>query len=143
MAKIAARNASFYLEDSTGACQALSARTSSISLSYTAETPEVTGFGDDNRQRLSNGIKDWELTFEGFYDAAAGQVDTVLSSILGGSTMFKMGPAGSATTCLMYSGCGILMDYSIDLGVEDAVTVSCTVAARSGSLTRVASGTWT
>jgi len=143
MAKIAARNASFYVEDSTGACQSISARTSSISISYTSETPEVTGFGDDNRQRLSNGIKDYEVSFEGYYDAAANQVDSVLSSILGGSTMFKLGPAGSAATCLMYSGCAILNDYSIDLSFEDAVKVSCTLVNRSGSLTRVASGTWT
>lgn len=139
MARIIARNASFYLEDSSGASRAMTGLTNSITLSQTAEAPEVTAFGEDTRTRLSGGLKDWELSFDAFFSSGANEVDEVLSGILGGSTLFKFGPSGSSSGCIMYTACGVLTEYSMDLGVEDAATVSGTLTARSGSLTRT---TW-
>jgi len=139
MAKIHARNASLYLEDNTSASQTMSGLMNQITLSYTADAPEVTGFGSDNVERLSNGLKDWELTFSAFYSSAANEVDEVFSGILGGSTVFKLGPAGSSSGSIMYTACGILSEYSMEFSVDGAATVSGTVVARTGSLTR---GTW-
>lgn len=139
MPKIAARNASLYLDDSGGACQALSADLNQITLALSAESPDVTGFGEDNRQRLSNAIKDWELSFNAFFNTTGSRADQVLHGILGGSTMFQLGPAGSTTGCIKYAACGILTEYSTDYSVEGAATVSGTLVARTGSVTR---GTW-
>ena len=139
MAKIHARNGSLYVEDSSGACQAMSALVSSITLGQSSDAPDVTGFGEDRRQRLSNGIKDWELSMNGFWSSGANETDEVLSGILGGSTMFYLGPSGSTSTCVQYSACGVLTEYNIDLAVEDAATIAFTMMSRSGSLTR---GTW-
>ena len=136
MPRIVSRNASVYLEDSAGTCRAFSARTNNITLSMSAEAPEVTAFGEDNRTRLSNGIKDFELSFDGFFDADANQVDAVLFGILGGSTLFKLGPSGSTSTCVMYSSSAVLTSYEVSLALEDAATVSFTCVNRSGSLTR-------
>ncbi|KKQ44072.1 MAG: hypothetical protein US62_C0034G0010 [Candidatus Woesebacteria bacterium GW2011_GWA1_37_8] len=53
MAKIVGRNASLYVEDSTGACRSISGDLNQVTLSRSAEAPDVTGFGEDMRQRLS------------------------------------------------------------------------------------------
>ena len=136
MAKTVARNASFYLWDATSTCRAMGGYMNNITISYTAEAPEVTGFGDDNRTRLPNGLKDYEVTFEAFFSTGANEVDAVMSSILGGSTFFAFGPTGSTSTCVMYSASAVCTNYEMTFGVEDAATVSGTLVNRSGSLTR-------
>jgi len=138
MAKLAARKASLFLEDSAGASTVMSAMVSSITLSMSVEIPEVTGFGNDNRERVSDGIKDWELSMNGFYGMAACEPGLVLQGIraAGGSTRFVLGPAGSITGCPKYSACGVLTTYEITEGPMDAAAISFTITARSGSLTR-------
>lgn len=136
MAKILALNASFSLDDSSGATRSLSGRNNNITLGQTAEAPEVTTFGDVTREHLPDGLKNWELRGDFFYDSAANQVDAVFSGVLGASTVFLLGPSGSAGGSVKYSACCILTDYSIALGVANAATVSITLTPRSGSLTR-------
>lgn len=139
MAKIVARNASLGIDDSSAACRAFSASANSVTLTYSAEAPEVTAFGDTLRQRLQDGIKDWELTFDAFFATGADEVDAVLYGIVGGSTHFSFGPNGSAASTIRYSASAILTNYEMTFGVADAATVSGTLTARSGSLTRT---TW-
>ena len=139
MGRITARNASFYLEDVNGASQSMSGFLNSISFTRSAEAPDITGFGEDYRQRLSNGIKDWELSFNAFYSTGASEIDEVLSAILGGSTLLKFGPSGSTSGCIMYTACAVLTEYSGDFSLEGAATISGTLTARSGSMTRT---TW-
>ena len=137
MAKQVARIASFGIEDSAGACQALTGRFNNVTLSWTAEAPEATGFGETTVQRLSGGIQDWEFSGDVWYDAAANQVDVVFAGIgAGGATRFIGGPSGSSSGCNAYSGCGVLTNYEMKFGVADAAQASFTIAARSGSLTR-------
>ncbi len=140
MGKIAARNASIGVDDNTGTCQALSGDVNSVTLTYSAEAPEVTGFGSEVRERMQDGIKDWEFSFDAFYNSDANRADIVLSGILGGSTRFCFGPAGSSSGASMYTACGILTSYEMTFGVEDAGTVTGTFVARSGSLTRAVFG---
>lgn len=139
MTRIVARNATLGLDDSSGTCRAMSGFMNTITFSRTAEAPDVTGFGDDNRQRLSNGLKDWELTFSAFFSTGANEIDEVLNGILSGSTRFVFGPSGSTSGCILYSACAVLSEYSSDFSVEGAATVSGTLTARSGSVTRT---TW-
>lgn len=140
MAKIVARNASLYVEDSSGTMRTVSGLLNSISFSYTAEAPDTTSFGAVTRERLPAGLKDWELSFSAFFSSGANEVDEIMSGILGGSSSFQFGPSGSTSTCTQYTACSILTDYSMDFGVADAATVSGTLIGRSGSLTR---GSWT
>jgi len=139
MGKTVARNASIYLEDSSGASQSFSGLTNSIQFTQTAEAPDVTSFGSDVVERLSNGLKDWEITGGAFFSTGANEVDAVLSGILGGSTLVKFGPTGSSSGCIMYSASAVLTEYSMDFSVAEAATVTYTVVQRSGSMTR---GTW-
>jgi hypothetical protein len=139
MARIVARNASLYLEDSAGASRSLSGLANSITLTQSAEAPEVTAFGESTRVRLSDGLKDWEVTADIFYAAGANETDIVLNGIYGGSSLFQFGPAGSSSGSTKYSGCGILTEYAMTFGVADAGTGALTFVPRAGSLTR---GTW-
>jgi len=138
MAKIVGRNGSLYL-DVESVCRAMSAQLSTITLSQSSEAPETTSFGQQTRERLPDGLLDWELTFDSFFSTGASEVDATLSAILGGSTMFQFGPTGSTSGSIKYSACGILTKYDMKFGVADAATVSGTLVSRSGSLTR---GTW-
>jgi len=136
MAKIAASNASIGIDDSTNTCRALSGLMNSITLTYSAEAPEVTGFGSNNRERIQDGIKDTELSFEAFFGTGATETDAILNGILGASTRWVFGPNGSGTGAILYTACAILTSYEMAFQLEDAGTVSGTLVNRSGSLTR-------
>lgn len=136
MAKQVGRIASLYLWDSANACRSMSGLLSNISLSYSAEGPEVTGFGDSNRTRLPDGLKDYTLDFDAFFSTGASEVDATMSNILGGSTYFCLGPTGSAASALSYQASAVCTKYDMKFGVADAATVSGTLVNRSGSLTR-------
>lgn len=139
MAKRVARIASLYIADSSSTLRALSAYMNNITFNQSAENPDSTGFGQDNRERLPDAIKDYTLTFRAFLATGANETDVVLSGILGGSTGFKFGPAGSANGEVLYTACAILTEYNIELALADAALVSGTLVNRSGSLTRT---TW-
>lgn len=140
MAKIVARNASLYLYDASGVCRTVSGLTSSITLSLSSEATEVTGFGNSARERVVDGIKDWEMSMDGFYSATACETGCLLNLVFadGGATFFKLGPAGSAAGSPMYSACATLTSYEINEVAEDAAKISFTLVGRSGSLTRAA-----
>lgn len=137
MAKISARDGSLGVEDSSAACQAISPDFSNITITWTSESVDVTGFGARVRERVPNVISDWNMAVEGFYNAAADRAETVLGGLgAGGSTRIVWGPAGSDSGCNMYSGCATLLEYSLTGAIGGAVTLSATFEARSGSLTR-------
>lgn len=135
MAKVAARNASLGIDDSTGTCKAMGFLVNNITLNLSAEAPETTGFGDTYRQRQQDGLKDGELTFDGFFANGAGETDVVLSGILGASTRWIFGPSGSGTGAKSYQASAILSTYEMTFGLEDAGQVSGTFVLRSGAVT--------
>ena len=140
MARVTAKNASLYVHDNTGASQSVSGRFNNLTLTFSAEAPEVTSFGEGTRARLPNGLMDFELGGDCFYDAAAGNVDAIFFGLIAGSgTFFQFGPTGSTSASVKYSGCVALTEYAMAFGVADAGTATVTLVARSGSLTR---GTW-
>jgi len=115
----------------------VSGDTNTSTLSLTAETPETTAYGDNTRTRAASGLRDWNLSANClFNDTATTGIETVLSGILGGSSMLKWGPAGSTSGNVSYTGCCIVSDYSIESPVEGMVTLSFTATARAGSMTR-------
>ena len=137
MARITAKNASLVVDDNTAAARSLSGRFNNLTLTYSAEAPEVTSFGEGTRSRLPDGIMDFELSGDCFYDSAANNVDAVFYGLIGGSgTYFTFGPAGSGGGSVKYSGCVALTEYAMAFGVADAGTATITLTARSGSLTR-------
>ncbi len=127
MAKIIARNVGVL-----GRARDVSGRSNSAALKITAEAPEVTSFGAVNRERLSGGIKDTELSFKGFYDQSASNVDELYSDLISASTYWGVYPRGCTATYTGYEFNGILTDYSPDSSVDGAVTTSMTVTGCGG-----------
>ena len=136
MGKTMARNASIGIDDTTNTCRALSSLFNNCTLNITAETPEATGFGDVNKIRLQDGIKDWDLSVDGFWGSGATETDAILFALLGGSTRMIYGPTGSTSGSVMYSACAILQSYSVKNAVADTAQISLKLVARTGSLTR-------
>jgi hypothetical protein len=138
MAKIIARNASLGIDDSSGACRALSSFVNNVTLNLTAEAPETTGFGDTYRTRMQDGVKDGELSFDAFLATGANETDAVLFGILGGSTRWVFGPSGSIASGspIRYAASAILTQYQMTFALADAAQVSGTFALRTGAITR-------
>lgn len=140
MPKFHARNASIYVETAAGASTSISADLNSAELSYSADAPDVTGFGDNTRQRLHGGLIEWEMSVDGFYNAnsTGNTAASILMGLMnaGGSTVVYFFPAGStATGSPKYTGCAVLVSFDQSYGVEDAAAFSATFQSRSGSLT--------
>jgi len=79
------------------------------------------------------------MAFEGFYDNAilgtnTAVIDEALFNAWSASIDVVFGPGGSAAGGLKYTGSGILSDYEISWGLEDAITISGTIQSRSGSI---------
>ncbi len=136
MAKIVARNAALYVDSasvSTGSLS-LSGKTNTATLTFSAEAPEVTTFGEGMRTRLAGGLQDWNLSIGGFSDMALGQVNALLFGLLGASTRIQFGPAGSTSSCTRYVASAICTDYSVDTSVEGAVGFGATFVNLSGCM---------
>jgi hypothetical protein len=134
MAKVAARNASFYLDDSTAACRSMSGWLNNITLTLSAEAPEVTGFGDTYKNRFQDGLKDCELSFDAFWGSGATETDSVLGSLLGASTYFQFGPAGSTAGLCKYCASAILTSYDMKFALADAGQCSGKLVLRAGAI---------
>ncbi len=143
MARITARDVSLYVGDSTGACRCISGRTNTATMTISSEAPEVTCYGASYRERLAGGLKDFELSIGGFYDGAistaCGAIDGILFPLLGVLTNIKYGPGGSTTACILYTGCVICNNYTVEGAVEGVVGYTATFQSAGSALT---SGLW-
>lgn len=135
--QMVAKDAFISIEDSGATARTVSGDTNTSALSRTAETPETTAYGDSTRTRSGSGLLDWTLTATCFFnDTASTGVETVCADRLGQQTVVAWGPAGSASGYVKYSGSAILQDYSVESPVEGMATLSLTLVASAGSLTR-------
>ncbi len=131
MAKIVARNAALWVDSASLAAGdsnsiSLSGKTNTATLTFSAEAPEVTTFGEGMRTRVAGGLQDWNLSIGGFSDMVTGQVNGILFSLLGASTRIRFGPGGSTAGCTLYVASAICTDYSVDSSVEGAVGFGAT-----------------
>jgi len=92
---------------------------SSVSISRSADTAEVTTLGDTSKEYIA-GLKDATISVEGYLDAA---VNTTLSGLLGqDGTMFEYLPQGGTTPKI--SGACICTSYEPSTAVDGAGTFS-------------------
>jgi len=91
-----------------------------------AEAPETTSFCDTNRERQSGGIKDVELSVEGFYDTAASNIDETYHGLVSGSAIVGFYPTGFGPCTVGREFTGILTSYEGGFATEEAATVSAT-----------------
>lgn len=127
MAKISARNAGIFAGGRN-----LTTRLNAANMNLNAEAPDATVFGDDDRERLSNGIKDFEFGFSGFYDVSASKMGDNLHELLTGSTYygFYFVSLGAASAPGREFG-GILTAYDINSTVEGVTAITGTVSGSS------------
>lgn len=123
MGKIAGRKARVILNARDFSCDSNSA-----TLTLSAEAPEVTAFCDDNRARMQDGIKDSELSVDGFYNSGASNVDEALSSLVAASVLAGFYPTGYGASQAAYDFMGVVTNYEMNFAVEDAGATSFTIA---------------
>lgn len=123
MSKIVGRKAEIF-----AAGRDIGGRSNSATLNLTTDAIDATCLGATHRERMSDGLKDAELSLAGFYDEAASQVDALYSSLVGGSTWWHFYPGGATSSCPGYQFSGQLSEYGIEPAVEGALTTTATVA---------------
>jgi len=123
MAKTVARNVKLF-----GGGRNLSGRANSGTLSLTAETPDVSVFGVGTRERLQDGLLDYELSVAGFTDLSACQVDELFFDLQGASAWWGYYPTDATASLPGKEMIGIGSDYSVDSPVEGVVAFSATMS---------------
>ncbi len=131
MAKVSGRNTRLLIKDNTAASRDISGKANTGSISFTSEEVDVTGFGASYRERVADALKDWSVEIAGFFDGAASSIDETLYGIMAACTSVCFAPAGCANGKVVYSGCAILQDYSVEAAVDGGVTFSATFMAAS------------
>ena len=145
MARITAKNVGI-----AASGRDVSGRSNNMTLTLTAEAPEVTGFGEGTRARLPDGLADIELGIDGFFDSSASQVDELFQPLVAASSFWGVFNAGFTACNIGREFTGILTEYTVNTPVADATTTTITVAASppildakvlaTGSLVGTASG---
>ena len=122
MARIVAKNCGILLGP-----RDISGRHNSVTLTMSSEAPEVTCFTEGTRTRLPGGLRDVEVSLDGFYDAAASQVKELYDSLIGASAWTGIYPAGVTGSYAGYEFQGILTEYAPNAAVADAVALTATI----------------
>lgn len=127
MARIAGRNGRIYLGLASAAATAEPvAFQNKWTLNSSSDKIEVTAFGDGNKVYVA-GLPDAAGTFAGFYDDATAQSYTASQD--GAARKFYLYP--STLTSTQYFFGTVLVDFSLDSGVADAVTTTANWSAAS------------
>ena len=137
MARVIAKDTALYVR-ANGASRAFSGRANTVTMNFTSAGVDVSAFGDNWRNRVPGGLKDWSLECGGWWDGAASQIDVWLYSILAACVDVQYGPGGSTSGNVKYSGCMILDTYTVSGELEGATAWEATFSAAS-TLNR---GTW-
>jgi len=89
----------------------LSAVHNEFSVAHNVEALDDTAYGDDTRTRKA-GLKDWEVTGSGWWEAGAGEPDTVLYTDAGtAGRILTISPTGADNTVGYFSS-NVLAVYS-------------------------------
>lgn len=122
----------------------LSDHVESLTLNYSADTPEKTSMGDDSKTRLP-GLKDWsiDVTFrQDFIAPGAGAVDATLFSLIGAAAFaIEVRPTADAVgvTNPKFTGNALLSNYSPLGGTIGDVAAAPITLVGDGDLTRATS----
>lgn len=131
MAFVHGKTAVFKIDNSGGSLTDISAYCDSVDFPLTADTAEVTTFGDSSKEYVA-GLKDATISISGSWDATA---DGVLAAIVGVAGSFEYGPAGSTVSNIKYTGECICTGYTVNAPVGDKVSFSAEFQV-TGAVTR-------
>jgi hypothetical protein len=113
---------------------ALSTVLNEVSFDGSAETADVTCFGDNDRNYIA-GMRTASGSFTGLHDGSTAETDRLFQSALGGATadVFTIGVAGDAAGSHAYLAAGVLTQYSVSAPASDVVAASAAVQFTSES----------
>ena len=131
MAFVHGKTAVFQVDNSGGSLTDISAYCDNVDFPLTADTAEVTTFGDASKEYIG-GLKDATISISGSWDATA---DGVLAGIIGLAGSFEYGPAGSTGGNIKYTGEAICTSYNVTAPVGDKVSFSAEFQV-TGDVTR-------
>jgi len=118
------KGAVFKIDNSGGTLQTLTAYVDSIDFNNTVDTAETTTMGSEVKTYLS-GQSDATLSISGKWDSTASTgPDAVLNGLIGleATSTFEVGPEGSTTGKVKYTGECFLTSYVVSAPVGDVVT---------------------
>lgn len=125
------KSAVFKVDNSGGSLTDISAYCDNVDFPITADTAEVTTFGDSSKEYVA-GLKDATISIGGSWDATA---DGVLAPIVGVAGSFEYGPAGSTAGNIKFTGEAICTGYTVTAPVGDKVSFSAEFQV-TGAVTR-------
>jgi predicted secreted protein len=131
MAFVHGKVAVFKIDNSAGSLTDISAYCDNVDFPLTADTAEVTTFGDDFKDYIP-GLRDGTISISGSFDAT---VDALLAGILLKAGTYEFGPAGGAGGAIRYTGEAICTAYNVSAPVGDKVSFSAEFQA-TGTMTR-------
>ena len=140
MASFVLLDASVQICAAGGALVDLSDHVRSVTVDYSAETPESTAMGGTGTKSRLPGLKDWKIDVEFNQDYAAANVGLTLFPLLGASVDIDVCATAAAAgpTNPHYTGTGILTKYNPLSGkVGDVNTTKCEIVAGTTILTQV------
>jgi hypothetical protein len=126
VAKVIGRNARILLGNRN-----VSPDTNQTTLTLSAEAPECTGFCDDYKVRLIDGVRDEELSVDGFYNTSISTMDDIMATSIGGSALTALYFTGLAGSNFGREFVGVVSSYDPKFAVADAGGVSFTVSGCS------------
>lgn len=126
MARIHGRRGRIYLEIASGATAEPLPFIAKWAINHSTDKVEVTAMGDNNKVYVA-GLPDATGTFSGSYDNATAQ--TYTAAVDGLARKFYLYP--DLTTNTQYWFGTILVDLSVDGGVDQAVNMSASWNAAS------------
>ena len=122
MARITARNMKLFAGG-----RDISGRVNTSTLTFSSEAPDVTCFGDAYHERLSDGLKDYEVSFAGFGDFSACQIDATMQALMSSSAWYGWYPNAATASMRGREVIGVATNYTINGGVEGAIGYSATI----------------
>lgn len=126
MARIHGRRGRVYLSVTSGGTAEPIPFLNSFTIDFATDKAEVTAFEDGNKVYVA-GLPDASGEFGGFYDDATAQ--TYTAAVDGQPRKFYLYPNTLLTTQYWFGT--ILPDFSVEGGVDDAVTVAASWNAAS------------
>jgi len=121
MAFVHGKGGVFKIDNAAGTLQTLTAYVDQWSISQSVDTAETTTMGSEVKTYLS-GQSDATISISGLYDSTASTgPDVVLNGLVGleASSTYELGPEGSSTGKVKYTGECFLTGYEITVMAQD------------------------
>ncbi len=105
----------------------------SIDVDHTCDTPETTVFGNGDRTYQSGGVREADMSFDGFYDGGSSEAQKLIEDALGSTapTTITYGMGGAATGARARLVTTLPVGFGVQSMATDVVKVTASVKPTS------------